>query len=66
MYPSAHTNVHVHCPLSRSATTFMEKSWGVLVNKLVMAQSDSKFPFLFDFFIDSFAVSLYMDDVVEF
>ena len=44
----------------------MEKSWGVLVNKLVMAQSDGKFPFLFDFFIDSFAVALYMDDVVEF
>ena len=44
------------------------KVGGVLVNKLVMAQSDGKFPFLFDFFIDSFAVSLYnyMDDVVEF
>ena len=44
----------------------MEKSWGVLVNKLVMAQSDGKFPFLFYFFVDSIAVSLYMDDLVEF
>ena len=35
----------------------------VLVNKLVMAQSDGKFPFLFYFFIDSIAVPLYMDDL---
>ena len=44
------------------------KVGGVLVNKLVMAQSDGKFPFLFYFFVDSIAVSLsiYMDDLVEF
>ena len=42
------------------------KVGGVLVNKLAMAQSDGKFPFLFYFFIDSIAVSLYMDDLVEF
>ena len=42
------------------------KVGGVLVHKLAMAQSDGKFPFLFYFFIDSIAVSLYMDDLVEF
>ena len=39
------------------------KVGGVPVNKLVMAQSDGKFPFLFYFFIDSIAVPLYMDDL---
>ena len=39
------------------------KVGGVLVNKLMMAQSDGKFPFLFYFFIDSIAVPLYMDDL---